>query len=464
MLFQSQGFILLFLPITVALYYLVAQSARAAAMGADRRFARVLRLVGRALHSAARRRPDRPDVAAGARSTSAAAGSGRSIAGVVLNLASLGDLQVSRFPARHRSSRRSASRCRARIVVLPIGISFFSFQLISYLVDRMREDAPLYPFRPFALFVLLFPHLIAGPIVRHNELVPQFDQDPRRDGLWARIGLGLVLFTVGFAKKVLLADRLATIVDPLFDQAPQRALDLRRSLDGDARLLVPALSRLLRLYRDGDRHRAPVRPAAAGEFPPPLSSPPTCASSGGAGTSRCRTSCAIISTSRSAAAVTALRATCSRPGHHGPVRAVARGRVDLRRVGPVARRRAHHLPRLAAARAADAGAAGWAITMLFVLVGWVLFRAADFATAASILDSLAAATASPARLPKRSSSSIARWSARSFRRRTRSRNDAAPMPWPAIAVGAAVLAGLLRARGRQGRAGQLHLFPVLRTR
>ena len=104
-------------------------------------------------------------------------------------------------------------------ILLPIGISFFSFQLISYLVDRLRDDAPLYPFRPFALFVLLFPHLIAGPIVRHNELVPQFAADPLRPGLWQRIGTGLVLFTIGFAKKVLVADKLAELVDPLFARA-----------------------------------------------------------------------------------------------------------------------------------------------------------------------------------------------------------------------------------------------------
>ena len=64
--------------------------------------------------------------------------------------------------------------------------------------------------------MLLFPHLIAGPIVRHNELVPQFDQDPRRQGLWMRIGIGLVIFTVGFGKKVLLADRFAPESTALF--------------------------------------------------------------------------------------------------------------------------------------------------------------------------------------------------------------------------------------------------------
>ena len=110
--------------------------------------------------------------------------------------------------------------------ILPIGISFFTFQLISYLVDRMRGRAPIYPFRPFALFVLLYPHLIAGPIVRHNELVPQFALDPLREGLWRRIGLGLLIFTVGFTKKVLLADPLGTVADPLFTEAGLHALNL----------------------------------------------------------------------------------------------------------------------------------------------------------------------------------------------------------------------------------------------
>src|SRR2546421_6372081 len=110
-------------------------------------------------------------------------------------------------------------------LIMPICISIFSFHLISYLVDRMRGDAPLYPFRPFALFVLVFPHVIAGPIVRHNELVPQFALSPLREGMWARIGAGLVIFTVGFGKKVLLADRLAPVVDQLFGQGAHRILD-----------------------------------------------------------------------------------------------------------------------------------------------------------------------------------------------------------------------------------------------
>src|SRR5205814_10294825 len=139
------------------------------------------------------------------------------------NLASLGTFKYLDFMLASIEAAGGFNLPRAHFI-LPIGISFFSFQLISYLVDRMRAQAPTYPFRPFALFVLLYPHLIAGPIVRHNELVPQLALDPRRDGMWMRIGLGLTIFTVGFAKKVLIADRLALIVDPLFKQAVTRVL------------------------------------------------------------------------------------------------------------------------------------------------------------------------------------------------------------------------------------------------
>ena len=105
------------------------------------------------------------------------------IIGVVLNLLSLGTFKYLDFLLASIEAASGMTLPRAHII-LPIGISFFSFQLISYLVDRMRGNAPIYPFHSFALFVLLYPHLIAGPIVRHNELVPQFAADPRRDGLW----------------------------------------------------------------------------------------------------------------------------------------------------------------------------------------------------------------------------------------------------------------------------------------
>jgi D-alanyl-lipoteichoic acid acyltransferase DltB (MBOAT superfamily) len=139
--------------------------------------------------------------------------------GIAVNLASLGAFKYLNFL--FTSVTAVIGQPQAPFdIVLPIGISFFSFQLISYLIDRMRKDAPPYPFRRFALFVMFFPHLIAGPIVRHNELIPQFGNDPLRPGFDGRFGMGLILFSIGFAKKVLLADRLADIVNPLFTTMP----------------------------------------------------------------------------------------------------------------------------------------------------------------------------------------------------------------------------------------------------
>ncbi|MBO0750776.1 MAG: MBOAT family protein, partial [Bradyrhizobiaceae bacterium] len=213
MLFQSQGFVLLFLPAAVAAYYGAAGSARgrqwvliAASLFFygwwDVRF--VPLLVGQIVATWGLARAQQ--------------GTGRDVflvAGIILNLASLATFKYLDFLIGSVEAVAGVALPRAHLV-LPIGISFFSFQLVSYLVDRLRCDAPVYPLRPFALFVLLFPHLIAGPIVRHNELIAQFAADPRRDGLWARSCLGMVLFTLGLAKKVLLADRLGDIVDPLF--------------------------------------------------------------------------------------------------------------------------------------------------------------------------------------------------------------------------------------------------------
>src|SRR5947199_5422202 len=222
MLFQSQVYVLAFLPLPVVLFYAVARSAPARQwllIAASLFFygwwdPRFIILVVSQISATwlLARAYERTGTKAWL------------IVGIVLNLASLGTFKYLDFLLGSFEAASGIVLPRAHLI-LPIGISFFSFQLISYLVDRMRGDAPLYPFRPFALFVLVFPHVIAGPIVRHNELVPQFAENPLRDAMWARIGAGLVIFTVGFAKKVLLADRLAPIVDQLFGQGAQRILD-----------------------------------------------------------------------------------------------------------------------------------------------------------------------------------------------------------------------------------------------
>lgn len=100
-----------------------------------------------------------------------------------------------------------------RNIVLPLGISFFTFQQISFLADTYKGDAGKCGFIEYTLFVVFFPQLVAGPIVTHGEMMAQF-RDPcrkRLDGdLFAK---GIMLFTLGLGKKVILADTLGQAVD-----------------------------------------------------------------------------------------------------------------------------------------------------------------------------------------------------------------------------------------------------------
>ncbi len=104
-------------------------------------------------------------------------------------------------------------------VFLPLGISFFTFQQIAFLVDAHRGRARTGSFADYALFVSFFPQLIAGPIVHHGEMMPQF---ARRDAFRPQadnFALGLGIFTFGLIKKVLIADGVATYADPVFAAA-----------------------------------------------------------------------------------------------------------------------------------------------------------------------------------------------------------------------------------------------------
>lgn len=91
-------------------------------------------------------------------------------------------------------------------IVLPLGISFFTFQQISFIIDTYRGEVPRYSFLNYASFVAFFPQLIAGPIVSHDELVPQFMDKEKKQVNWDYLATGIILFTYGLAKKVLLAD------------------------------------------------------------------------------------------------------------------------------------------------------------------------------------------------------------------------------------------------------------------
>src|SRR5690606_37345636 len=99
---------------------------------------------------------------------------------------------------------------------LPIGISFYTFQQIAYLVDTYKGGHRGIPFLDYSLFVTFFPQLIAGPIVHPSEVLPQFRSPDAFTRLARNLAVGFTIFALGLAKKVLIADHLATFVDPIF--------------------------------------------------------------------------------------------------------------------------------------------------------------------------------------------------------------------------------------------------------
>ena len=104
-------------------------------------------------------------------------------------------------------------------LALPLAISFFTFQQIAYLVDSYRCETGEYDFLNYALFVTFFPQLIAGPIVHHKEMMPQFASKWNLVKNYKNIALGLFIFSMGLFKKVVIADTFATWATTGFDKA-----------------------------------------------------------------------------------------------------------------------------------------------------------------------------------------------------------------------------------------------------
>ncbi len=133
-------------------------------------------------------------------------------AGVVLNLLVLGYFKYFDFAMSVVVQRNPA------VPEVPLALSFTTFVQIAFLVELARRPQPI-PFAKYSMFVAFFPHLIAGPIVRWKELGPQLDKAVRYRVNWDNIALGLTMFCLGLGKKVLIADRLALHVAPVFDAA-----------------------------------------------------------------------------------------------------------------------------------------------------------------------------------------------------------------------------------------------------
>src|SRR5579862_8826754 len=134
--------------------------------------------------------------------------------GVALNLAALCYFKYANFILDSVNALTGAPLPFVDIV-LPLGISFFTFQQIAYLVDVMRGAKVERDIVSYALFVSFFPHLIAGPLVHHAEMIPQFKRG--RTGRSAVLAArGLAIFAAGLFKKVVIADNLAQFVSPVF--------------------------------------------------------------------------------------------------------------------------------------------------------------------------------------------------------------------------------------------------------
>lgn len=162
------------------------------------------------------------------------------VAGIVANLALLGYFKYANFLADNLNAMTGWGLDWPG-VVLPLAISFFTFQQIAYLVDSHRGLTREYDFLRYALFITFFPQLIAGPIVHHHEMMPQFAQ--RRNWVLRHRNVlaGLCIFAVGLFKKVVIADTFAPWADHGFDG--KHALDFFEAW-------VTSLSYTFQLYFD----------------------------------------------------------------------------------------------------------------------------------------------------------------------------------------------------------------------
>jgi alginate O-acetyltransferase complex protein AlgI len=171
-------------------------------------------------------------------------------AGVAANLLLLGYYKYSVFVLENVGALTGVD-FGIRALALPLAISFYTFLQIAYLVDTSEGDGSDHSFLEYCLFVTFFPHLIAGPLVHHKELIPQFTQaGGARAGAWSGVKFnheefaqGLTFFIVGLCKKVLLADPLAEIATPVFAASSTELLTASEAWTG-------ALAYTLQLYFD----------------------------------------------------------------------------------------------------------------------------------------------------------------------------------------------------------------------
>ncbi len=140
------------------------------------------------------------------------------VTGVTLNLALIGYFKYIGLFAKTLAAL-TGEGLTIPAVVLPLGISFFTFQQIAYLVDAWRGETEEYHFIDYLLFVTFFPQLIAGPIVHHKEMMPQLQRPRIASRRSIDFSVGIAILVIGLFKKVVLADNFAPIATRLFEVA-----------------------------------------------------------------------------------------------------------------------------------------------------------------------------------------------------------------------------------------------------
>ena len=140
-------------------------------------------------------------------------------AGVAANILVLGYFKYAGFLINSINALSGAELPTLQIL-LPLGISFYSFTQIAFLVDaadgRVTDANPLHYF----VFVTYFPHLIAGPVLHHHQVMPQFARPSTYRWHWKAVSVAIAVFTIGIAKKVLIADNLAEYANSVFNAIP----------------------------------------------------------------------------------------------------------------------------------------------------------------------------------------------------------------------------------------------------
>ena len=142
------------------------------------------------------------------------------ITSIIANLSLLGYFKYANFFVDNLNSLTGSAITMAK-VFLPLGISFFTFTQLAFLVDTYQGKVKEYNFVHYALFVTYFPHLIAGPVLHHKEMMPQFAKRDICRFNYDNAMVGLIIFFIGLFKKVVLADSIASYVSPVFSSTTE---------------------------------------------------------------------------------------------------------------------------------------------------------------------------------------------------------------------------------------------------